>query len=346
MKMRAAVFRDIKDVRLEEIDVPTTQADEVLVKIRAALTCGTDAKTYLRGLKKKTPYSQAIHIFGHEYAGDIVKIGSEVSGFSEGMRVVSANSAPCNKCFYCKHKQFSLCENITWLWGTFTEYINVPGPIVQQNLFEIPEHVDYKEAALVEPLACVLHGVERSDINIGDTVVINGSGPIGLMWTVLCKKKGARVIVTDLNEERLKVAKSLGAWETINAGETNDIIQSVRDLTEERRGVDVAIEAVGNPKVWENTILMGRKGATINLFGGCPSGTSINVDTALIHYSELKILGVFHHTPYFIRRALDLLSRGEIPTKQLITHELPLSEVDKALQMITTQQGIKIALIP
>lgn len=348
--MKAAVFHGIKDVQLEDVPVPEINEDEILVKIKVALTCGTDRKSYLRGMKKPTdknvPYAQAIQIFGHEYAGDVVVVGAKVTKFKVGDRVVSANSAPCNQCFYCKHGRHSLCDNLTWLWGTFTEYIKVPAPIVQQNTHIIPEGLDYKGAALTEPLACVLQGVERSNIGLGDWVVINGCGPIGLFFIILTKLKGANIIVTDLSDDRLALAKKFGADILINAGNVPDVIQAVKDHTPEGRGVDIAIEAIGTPQTWENTIKMGRKGAVINLFGGCASGTSVSVDTSLIHYSELNIMGIFHHTPRYIRGALDLLASGKIPIKDLITHEFPLSEVKVALEKIVSHEGIKIALVP
>lgn len=344
--MKAAVFKDIRKVELESIPIPEINDDEILVKIDVALTCGTDAKTFKRGPKKKTPYMQAIHVFGHEYAGTVEKVGKNVTGFKPGDKVTSANSAPCNKCFHCKRSEFSLCENLTWLWGTFAEYIKIPGPIVQKNTFKIPDGVDPKIVALTEPLACVVHGIERTRINIGDTVVINGAGPIGLMYVFLAKAKGARVISTDLSEARLKVASELGADITIQVKEDMNIVEEIKKLTENGRGVDIGIEAVGIPAVWENTIKMVRKGGIVNLFGGCASGTSISVDTATIHYGEVEIKGVFHHTPLFIKKAFDLLANGVFPGEKLITTEVPLERVNDALEMIIRQEGIKVAIKP
>ncbi|HMF30081.1 MAG TPA: zinc-binding dehydrogenase [Candidatus Lokiarchaeia archaeon] len=342
--MKAAVFHGIKDVQLEDIEIPQAGPGEILVKVRTALTCGTDAKTYLRGAGKS--YAAAVKIFGHEYAGDVEAVGEGVTQFAPGMRVMSANSAPCHTCYYCKMGRYPLCENLTWLWGTFAEYLVVPAPIVQQNTYEIPDQVGYKEAALTEPLACVLHGIERAEVKMGDAIVINGAGPIGLMYVILARMKGANIIVTDMMPDRLEVAKRLGADHVIQVDQVEDVVQAVKDLTEGGRGVDVAIEAVGKPEIWETTIAMGRKGATISLFGGCPSGTSINVLTERIHYDELRIQGVFHHTPYYVKRAFQMICDNRIPTAELITHEMPLSEVQTALEMITSQQGIKIALIP
>jgi len=298
---------------------------------------------YLRG----HPLFKPPFVFGHEFAGEIVKVGGKVKDFQQGMRVVAANSAPCNHCYYCKVGQQSMCENITLrLSGAFAEYVEVLGPIVEQNLLEIPASVSYKEAALVEPLACVVQGIENSNIALGDTVVINGLGPIGLMYVQLARLKGARVIATDLKRQRLSLAERLGADEVIDISKVEDEVKAVRELTEKDRGVDVAIEATGIPEVWEKTILMVRKGGIANLFGGCPSGTKITIDTRLLHYSQLTIKGIFHHTPQYVKRALNLISQGAIDTDSLITDEFPLSDFSKALKMLVNQEGIKIAVMP
>ncbi len=337
--MKVAMFYGPEKVQLEDKEIPRIRDGEVLVRIRAALTCGTDAKTYKRGHTLLPPPSP----FGHEFSGDVQEIGKNVDNVSEGMRVVAANSAPCGHCFYCKRGRESLCENLFFLWGAFAEYIVVPERIVKKNLLEIPSLVSYEEAALTEPLACVIHGVEESDIHMGDTVVINGAGPIGLFFTTLVKRKGARIIQTDVVDERLQVAQKLGADHTINAGK--DVIREVKQLTE-GRGADVAIEAVGYPQIWETTIKMTRKGGTATLFGGCEKDTTITVDTSLLHYSELTLKGVFHHTPYYVRTALNLISWGAIDTKTFITERMSLSRIDEALQKVLHQKGVKIALIP
>ncbi|MBU6997467.1 MAG: zinc-binding dehydrogenase [Theionarchaea archaeon] len=340
--MKVAMFYGPGDVRLEEKDIPEIKDTEVLVRIRAALTCGTDVKTYRRGHRLLPPPSP----FGHEYAGDVVAVGKMVEKVTEGTRVVAANSAPCGHCFYCKRGRESLCENLFFVWGAFSEYIVVPERIVKKNLLTVPDHVTYEEAALTEPLACVIHGVEESAICMGDTVVINGAGPIGLFFTALVKQKGARVIQTDLVDERLSVAETLGADHIINAQEGEDAtIKKVKALTE-GRGADIAIEAVGYPKIWETTIKMTRKGGTATLFGGCEKNTAITVDTSLLHYSEITMKGVFHHTPQYIRTALNLISWGAIDTKTFITEKMPLSRIDEALQKVLAQKGVKIALIP
>lgn len=341
--MRAAIFYGPQQVRLEEVSVPNIDSDEVLVKIRTALTCGTDRKMYLRGHHLFNPP----FVFGHEFSGDIIKVGKKVKDFEPGMRVTAANSAPCNHCFYCKKGDFNLCENLyIHLSGAFAEYIKVPAAIVAQNLFSIPENVSYKEAAWLEPLSCVVHGIEESNINLGDTVVINGAGPIGLMYLQLAKLRGAKVIIADQLEERLKLASKLGAYKTINVSKVKNPVEEVKKITEGGRGADVIIEAVGLPEVWEQSISMVRKGGTVNLFGGCARGTKISIDTSLIHYSQINIKGVFHYTPQHVKRAFNIICNKIIDIDALITYEFPLSEISTVIEMMLAHKGIKIAVIP
>jgi len=342
--MQAAVLYGPEDVRMEERPIPKAGAGEVVVKVKAALTCGTDAKVFLRGGHPTMIRPPAI--FGHEFAGDVAEVGEGVEEFTPGMRVVSANSAPCNRCFYCKVGRQSMCEDVLYINGAYAEYTSVPPRIVRQNLLEIPAGVPYEHAALVEPLACAVHGAEESGIRVGDIVVVNGAGPIGLFFVQLAKLKGAWVISSDVVTQRLQVAESLGADKIVDASGVADQVAAVRALTPASRGADVVIEATGVPQVWEKSLLMGRKGAIINLFGGCKPGTSITVDTKLLHYSELTIKGVYHHTPYYVRRALDLIARRQIDAEAFITRRLPLSRVAEALEMIVKHDGIKSAVVP
>ncbi len=337
-KMKAQLFYGPEDVRYENINIPEVRDDEVLVRIKSALTCGSDLKTYRRG--HPTMIKEA-SVFGHEWAGDIVEIGSDVDNFKVGDRIVAVNSVPCYECYYCKLERYSLCENLIYNNGAYAEYIKIPGKILKKNTYIIPDKIDYREAALLEPLACVAHGIEESNIKTDDMVVINGAGPIGLMFIALARLKGALVISVDLSDERLEYAKDFGADYTINASKESDQVAAVKELTEDKKGVDVAVDATGIPEVWEMTILMGRKGATINLFGGCVSGTSVNIDTQLLHYSELTIKGVYHHTPYYVKKAFDIITSRQIDTVKFITADMPLEKLVSALELMGQQKGIK-----
>lgn len=341
--MKAAVLHGANDVRMEEIPVPVPGPGDALVAVRAALTCGTDAKVMRRGghptmIRPPAP-------FGHEFAGVVAAVGEGVMNFAMGDRVVAANSAPCGLCRYCKLGRESLCDDIIYINGAYAEYILVPARIARVNLLKIPDSLPFEQAALVEPLACVLHGVEESNIRPGDTVVVNGAGPIGLFFVRLCRLIGSRVISVDLKPERLEKARKLGAEEIVDASAC-DPVEAVRALTIGGEGADVAIDATGSEKVWEAALMMVRKGGTVNLFGGCAPGSAISIDTKLLHYSELTIKGVYHHTPYYVERALALLAGGGMMVGKFITGRMPLAEVSKALEMISRGEGVKTAVIP
>jgi len=346
-EMKAMRFYAPMDIRFEEVDIPKIGPEELLVKVEIALTCGTDVKMYRRG----HPMIKPPHIFGHEFAGIVTKAGEKVTEFQEGQRVVAANSAPCNSCYFCEIGKPNLCENLLdnligfSVDGAYAEYIRVPESIVRQNTYNLPDHVSFGEAALLEPLACVVNGNEVAGIKLGDTVVIIGAGPIGLMHVQLAGIEGAtKVICTDLREERLKVATELGADFVVNAS-NEDQAESVRDLTD-GLGADVVIEAVGLPQTWELAVEMTRKAGTAVLFGGCPSGTKITLDTQRIHYGDLTIKGIFHHTPLSVKLAYDLITSGRFKGKPLITDRMPLSELESALESMIEGKCIKMAMIP
>jgi L-iditol 2-dehydrogenase len=285
--------------------------------------------------------------FGHEFAGEIAAVGLGVDArWQPGLRVVAANSAPCNRCDYCRLGRQSLCENLNFLWGAYAEYIVVPASVVAQNLYEIPEGMSFAAASLMEPLACAVHGIAETSIAVGDTVAVNGAGPIGLMFVRLAALRGAKVIASVLSPARLAVAKALGAAETICVPEVVDHVAAVRALTPRGRGADAAIEAVGLPEVWEQTVRMARPGGVVNLFGGATGGSTFSVSTTLLHYSELTIKGVFHHTPLFVETALGLLASGAVPAEAFISEERPLPQVLEALEAMGRGEIIKCALLP
>lgn len=342
--MKSALFYGPGDVRIEDVPVPTPGPGEVLVQIRVGLTCGTDLKTYRRG--HPTLIDRLPSPFGHEFAGVVAEVGPGVERFRPGMRVVAVNSAPCNRCFFCIHGRQSLCENLRFLNGAYAEYIVVPSDIVRVNMYPIPDDLPFEEAALLEPLACAVHGIAESPIRIEDTVVVNGAGPMGLMLVRLAALRGAYVISTDRSSARLELARELGASATVNVTEVPDVVEAVKALTKGGRGADVAIEAVGLPSTWEATIAMTRKGGTAVLFGGTPSGSRVSVDATFVHYGEVTLKGVFHHTPYYVQVAYDLLRRRRIGAEKLISGRRPLEQLVTVLELLSQQQGIKYAIVP
>ena len=346
-RMNAAMFYAPKDVRFETTEIPKPGPGEVLVEVKAALTCGTDIKTYQRGhptIIKQTPST-----FGHEFSGTIVEVGQGVAGFHEGMNVACCNAAPCQQCFYCKNDQQNLCENLLILNGAYAEYIVVPERLVRLNLVEIPEHISFHEAALSEPLGTAVHAVRLTGIKQGDTVAVIGSGPLGLMITRLAYLQGAKVVVLGKGDERLRVATDFGAAETIDIRATEseeDQVAAARTLTYESRGADVVIEAVGQPQAWEEALKIVRKGGKVTFFGGCKKGTTITVDTVQLHYSELSLLGVYHQTPGDFRRSVQLLGNRLVDGRKFVKETVPLSQLITAFDRVKALEGIKFAINP
>jgi L-iditol 2-dehydrogenase len=261
--------------------------------------------------------------------------------------VVAANSAPCLECRYCLRGRPNLCERLLFNNGAYAEFIRIPGRIVRQNLLEIPDHIDFTDAALVEPLACVLRGLEDTGLKAGDTAAIIGMGPVGLMFTRLAKLRGARVIAVAKRQTHMEAAKRMGADELIDAAQVEDVVAEVRKRTPDGGGADIVIEAVGRPQTWEAAVGMVGRGGTVNFFGGCPGGNVIRLDTALLHYSEITLKASFHHTPAYIRKALDSISRGEIRGDDFITGTASLTRLPEVLRQMAKRNGdLKIAIVP
>jgi L-iditol 2-dehydrogenase len=342
--MMAGVLYGREELRVEPVAVPRVQKGDVLVRVRAALTCGTDVKVFRRGYHARMIVPPAV--FGHELAGDIVEVGAGVCNFHVGERVVAANSAPCLQCYYCRRGQENLCEDLLFNNGAYAEYIRIPARIVERNTYLIPDHISYQDAALSEPLACVLRGVEESGIRPGDTVAVIGLGPIGLMFVRMAKVYGARVIAVGRRPTQLERAGRIGAEELFSTAELVDPVKAVRDWTK-GRGVDIAIEAVGKPDTWEQTVQMVRRGGTVNFFGGCPSDTRITLDTSLLHYSEITCKASFHHTPSHIRKALGMVTEGHITARDFVLGEEPLTNLLEVMRHLMSHNGhLKTAIIP
>jgi L-iditol 2-dehydrogenase len=343
--MTAAVLYGKEDVQIETVDVPAIGRGDVLVRVRAALTCGTDVKVFRRGYHARMIVPPAL--FGHELGGDIVAMGKDVRGFKMGQRVVAANSAPCGECFYCQHNLENLCEDLLFNNGAYAEYIRIPERIVRRNMYEVPDHVSYQDAALVEPLACVLRGLEESGVRAGDTIAVIGLGPIGMMFVRLAKAVcNARVIAIGRRPQQLLRASRMGADETVLNCDGADVVGPVHAMTG-GRGADVVIEAVGLPEVWQLAIKLLRRGGVVNFFGGCPDGTNLSLDTNLLHYSELTCKASFHHTPALIKKALELVSRGYVGAKDFVNHSEPLTNLLQVMQHLMSHNGhLKTAIIP
>jgi len=343
-QMMAAVLYGKEHLQVEPIAVPTIGKGDVLVRVRVALTCGTDVKVFRRGYHARMIVPPAV--FGHELAGDVVALGEGVTKFSIGQRVVAANSAPCDDCYFCRRGLENLCEDLLFNNGAYAEYIRIPARIVARNTYEIPAGVSYQDAALVEPLACVLRGLEETGIRAGDTLAIIGLGPIGLMFVRLAKLYGARVIAIGRRKTQLDRAVAAGADELISTEHVAYPPDTVRTLTA-GRGADVAVEAVGNPETWHWAVNMIRRGGTVNFFGGCPNESKVALDTSLLHYSEITCKASFHHTPSHIRKALDIICGGGIRSRDFVNREEPLTNLLEVMRHLMSHNGhLKTAIFP
>lgn len=344
--MTAAVLYGSEDLKIEKIDIPALAPDEALVRVKVALTCGTDFKVWKRGYHARMITPPAV--FGHELAGIVDQLGSDVPGdLAVGSRVMPANSAPCGVCYFCRKERSNLCEDLLFNNGAYAEYIRIPGRIVRKNMLEIPAHVSYMDAAMAEPLACVLRGIHETGVQPGDTTVLIGCGPIGLKFVRMLSCRGAKVIALGKRPSQVKAAERMGARAAFDVSSLSDPISEVRRMTEGGRGADSVIEAVGSPLTWNWAIQMVRCGGTVNLFGGCPQGARVELDPTALHYSEITLKSTFHHTPQFIREAMEYIARGEIRARDFVNAEIPLLELPSMFQHMKRRNGeMKVAVIP
>ncbi len=339
--MRAAVLYGQENIIVEQVPPATLNPGEVRIKIEAALTCGTDLKVYKRGYHARMIVPPAV--FGHELAGIISEVTPQTKGWQTGERVVVANSAPCGECFYCHNQQENLCDDLLFLNGAYAESIAVPERLVEKNLLRLKPETKFLDAALVEPLACVVQGVVDTQLRAGQNVLVIGAGPIGLMFVALARHMGCLVTAAGRGEVRLQTARRLGAERVIDLTGRSNLMHAIQ--AEPNPPFDVVIEAVGKPEVWEAATRLVRKGGKVNFFGGCPSGTHVSLDTALIHYSNLSLLASFHHTPRTIRRALELIEAGVIHAGDFVDGTCPLSLLPELFKSMTAGNRVVKTLV-
>lgn len=316
-------------LRLDSVELPDLKPDEVLVRIGAATTCGTDLKSYRRGHPLLTP--RAPSPLGHEMAGTIA---ADSGDWREGERVVVGNSAPCGQCFYCGVGQENLCANLEFLTGGFADYLVVPERVARKNLHRLPSDLEFKFAAMADPLACALQAVDKLGIAPGEEVAVFGAGTMAMLLVQLLKLQSAVVSVLGRDLQKLKLCEALGA----------DAVFAMAAPPARARGFDAVIEAVGLPEVWEQAFSQVRPGGRVCFFGGCARGTQVKLDTYRIHYEALQLFGVFHHTPDYFRRAVQLLPR--LTLAPLIAEEIRLADYERIFHPQMTQHPLKYAILP
>jgi L-iditol 2-dehydrogenase len=341
--MQAIYFLQPGQLELRDVAIPAPGPGEVVIKVAAATTCGTDLKAYRRGHKLFKPPMP----FGHEYAGVISAVGQGVTKFKAGDAVTGVNSAPCNACFYCRRGRPQQCEQLesSFNFGSYAEYFKIPANIVAQNLHHKPAHVSFGEAAFIEPLACAVLCAINAGVQLGDTVAIFGVGAQGLMQLQLVKALGAaRVIAIGRNPGRIAIAKQLGAdiaFSTLN----HEPVAMVKELTG-GHGADVSIECAGTAETWQQAMLMTRKGGRVMQFSGLPGGTQVAFDATHLHYGEVTIAATFHLTPRTAELAIDMLASGQVNVQPMLDGEVPLAQTEAALLRMYRSEVIKLAVNP
>jgi L-iditol 2-dehydrogenase len=346
-KMLAAVWHGPgeENFKLEYVDRPSVGSTDILVKVKSCCFGAVQMRAIRTGHPKFTP--PVIGAMGRTVSGDIAEVGDNVDteNIEKGMRVAINPEAVCHKCYFCRIGEYPHCEDIeTYYPGGLAEYILVPKRLLP-GVLKIPKNVSYEEASYTEILACCIYGIMRSNLKIGDTIVIIGAGNVGLTWVQLAKMKGAsKIISMDVFDERLELASKLGATDTINVGNTN-IIKEIKSLTE-GRGADVVVEAVGSAKTYKQALHLVRPGGNVIGFGGCPPGSKVMVDPNLIHYKSIKFIGHYHYTPDLFHRALQLIINQQVDLKPIITNRIPLAKIHEAIKIYGRPDVLTIFINP
>jgi L-iditol 2-dehydrogenase len=340
--MRSAILVEPKRIELRGVPMPQPAAGAIVVRVRAALTDGTDLKAYRRGhpqMPMPTP-------FGHEFSGDVAAVGDGVTKLAVGDAVMSVHSAPCNRCYWCDRQQHELCESVmsTKILGAYAEYIEIPQHIVAQNCYRKPADLSYASAAFLEPLSCVVHSVDFTNIPPGSTVLVIGDGGFGLLHAALLARSGMRVVLAGRRAERLRVGRQYGVAETIDA-RNEDIADRVRDFTQ-RRGADALVECTGNQEIWEAAPMMVRRGGIVCFFGGLPSTARVSFLASRLHYDEVRLVSPFHFTPRAVRKAYDLLAARAIDPAPLVSGTVSLEHIKDVFERLDSGDGIKFAIQP
>lgn len=333
--MKAARYQGIGSIVIEDLPEPVCGNHEVLVAMKACGICGTDIKTYMRGHPLIPPGS----VLGHEVAGVILE--SRHPGFKVGDRVVAAPYAPCQACSMCRRGHYSLCENLfgaSMEPGGFAEVLRIPRRIADQALFTLPDQLDFVTASLTEPLACCFHGLEALDLRKGQSLLIMGDGPMGLLQAALGKALGAYpVILSGITGQRLDFAQRVADF-VINVSKQN-LAEELQNLLPERP--ENVLVSVGSVEVAQQALDLVAKGGAVNLFAGMPKDAALSLPIYRVHYEEVRIVGTFGFGPQHFRQALDVLARTTLPLKEIFTHTVALDDIAAALAAGSRYEGIK-----
>jgi L-iditol 2-dehydrogenase len=346
--MLAAVYRAVNEVRLETVPVPQIGPGELLLRVHTCGVCGTDLK------KIATGSHSAPRIFGHETSGEVAAVGAGVRQFSPGDRVVVFHHIPCRQCYYCLHQTFAQCSIYKKVGctagfepsgGGFAEYVRVMDWIVERGTVRIPQGISFEQACFVEPVNTCMKGIEALRLQPGETVLVLGQGPIGIILSVLARRAGASVITSDLYPERLKIAISLGFQNTVDASKA-DVVKTVREQTE-GRGADAVILAVGNNGLIRSAMEAARPGGRVLLFAQTQRG-EVTIDPAAICVDEKALVGSYSASVDLQDESVQFVMNREMDLERLISHRFPLSESAQGLHLAAHPQpsSMKIVIQP
>jgi L-iditol 2-dehydrogenase len=332
-------------IELRDEPDPVPGPGEVVVRVRAALTDGTDLKAYRRG----HPQMPMPTRFGHEFAGDVAAVGAGVTAFAPGDAVMAVHSAPCGACWWCAHDEAELCADVmaTKILGAYAEYITLPPHIVRQNAYRKPADLSYEAAAFLEPLACVVHSVRWLAARPDARIAVIGDGGFGILHALVLRALGfPEPLIVGRRPARLAVARAYGLAVVDAVGiDTDGVAALVRERTG-GRGMDAVIESTGTAVVWEAVPAFVRRGGTVSLFGGLPGGTRVSFDAARLHYDEVRVVSPFHFGPRAVREAHDLLVGGAIDPLPLVTERFALADLGRAFAALDGGDGVKFAIVP
>ena len=341
--MQAGFLVKPGQIELRELPVPEPEPGEVIAKVHTALTCGTDLKTYRRGHPKVSLPSP----FGHEFSGSVHALGNGVEGFKEGDSIMTVFSSPCGECYHCRRNEEHLCTELknSLMFGAYAEYIRIPESIVSNNMFKKPHSLSFRQAAMLEPLSCVIHGVDETSPGTDDSILVIGAGTIGLLFTAVLKTMNPKkLIVAARGEERIAVANALGADSVIDAANEN-VLERVHGMTD-GIGVNIVIESTGSKEVWESSVDYLSKNGKVILFGGLAENSTVTFDAERLHYDNIRLQGVFHYRRKDVVAARELLISDQVHLEPLITKDYPLGDLKKAFQLLDEKKGIKYAILP
>lgn len=339
--MKVAMYYNNKDVRVEEMPVPEIGRKELLVKMRACGICGSDVMEWYR-------LKTAPRVLGHEMTGDIVKVGEEVKGYKVGDRVFVSHHVPCGKCRYCLNDQHTLCDTLhstNFYPGGFSEYIRVPAINVEKGTFVLPDNISYEMGTFIEPLGCVVRGMRIARFKKGQTMLVIGSGITGLLHIKLAKAMGAKLIIaTDINEYRLKKAREMGADLVLHA--SDDIAGEIKKINDGYLP-DMVVTCTGAPQAVNQAINLVGRGGTILFFAPTEPGLDIPFPLFELWNKGVTMVSTYAAAPRDIEEAIELLSSGRVRVEDMITHRLPLDEVQKGFDLVAgAKDSIKVIIEP